>query len=107
MPRWVRNSKAKQAKMSSGEVAGERRERSMTRVMDAREWPEDCTDLDMDCPENSAEEDDKLREYWAKKERRRSSILKEFVGDSLGLKANQRTLMHLTKFGETLIILRS
>ena len=74
----------------------------MTQVVNTAEWAgEDSTELDLDVPENSTEEDDKLREYWAKKERRRSSFLKDFVGDSLGLKENQRILMHLTKFGET------
>ena len=63
-------------------------------VQDGAEW-------DHEVPEGSAEEDDKLREYWAKKERRRSSVLKEFVGDSLGLKDNQRICMYLSKLGES------
>ena len=71
-------------------------------MMSTAEWTgENPAELDLDVPENSTEEDDKLREYWAKKERRRSSFLKDFVGDSLRLKDNQRILMHLTKFGET------
>ena len=75
----------------------------MTQVVNTAKWAgEDSTELDLDVPENSTEEDDKLREYWAKKERRRSSFRKDFVGDTLGLKENQRILMHLTKFGETL-----
>ena len=63
-------------------------------VQDGAEW-------DHEAPEGSAEEDDKLKEYWAKKERRRSSVLKEFVGDSLGLKDNQRICMYLSKLGES------
>ena len=79
----------------------------MTQVVNTAEWAggEDSGELDLDVPENSTEEDDKLREYWAKKERRRSSILKDFVGDSLGLKDNQRIFMHLTKFGENIHVL--
>ena len=63
-------------------------------VQDGAEW-------DHEVPEGSAEEDDKLKEYWAKKDRRRSSVLKEFVGDSLGLKDNQRICMYLSKCGES------
>ena len=73
----------------------------MTQVVNTSEWAgEDSAELDLDVPETSVEEDDKLREHWSKKERRRSSFLKEFVGDSLGLKHNQRILMHLVKYGE-------
>lgn len=67
------------------------------------EWTgeEDSTELDHDIPEASGEEDDKLKEYWAKKDRRRSSILKDMAGDSLGLKDNQRICMYLAKCGKT------
>ena len=76
---------------------------SSSRVNSVMEWSrEDSTeDLDHDVPETSAEEDDKLQQYWAKKDRRPSSILKEFAGDSLGLKDNQRICMYLMKFGKT------
>ena len=55
---------------------------------------------DHDIPENGIEEDDKLKEHWTKKERRRSSIFKDFAGDTLGLKENQRIYMTLTKCGK-------
>ena len=68
--------------------------------MSAAEWTREPAEWDMEVPENSAEEDDKLREYWSKKDRRRSSILKDFVGDSLSLRDNQRVCMYLAKFGK-------
>ena len=45
--------------------------------MSAAEWTQEPVVWDMEVPESSVEEDDKLREYWSKKERRRSSILKD------------------------------
>ena len=72
----------------------------MTKVVNTAEWAgEDSAELDLDVPESSVEEDDRLLEHWAKKERRRSSFLKEFAGDSLGLRDNQRIWMHPAKFG--------
>lgn len=68
--------------------------------MSTVEWTQDAPEWDHEVPENSVEEDDKLSEYWAKKERRRSSIFKDFVGDSLGLKENQRICMYITKLGK-------
>jgi len=62
---------------------------------------EDGEDWDNEVPEGSIAEDDKLKEYWAKKERRRSSSLKDFVGDALCLRENQRIAMYLAKFGES------
>lgn len=67
----------------------------------AVEWRRECSpDLNHDVPEDSIEEDDKLKEHWSRKDRRRSSILKDFAGDSLGLKENQRICMYLAKFGK-------
>ena len=68
-----------------------------------RDWvhvAEDCEEWDNEIPEDIVEGDSKLLEYWAKKERRRSSFSKDFVGDSLGLKDNQRIRMYFTKCGE-------
>lgn len=72
------------------------------------EWtPEGSTELDHDLPETSVEEDDKLKEYWAKKDRRRSSILKDFAADSLGLRDKERICMYLAKFGKICAMSRS
>lgn len=62
---------------------------------------EEEEDWDNEVPEGSIAEDDKLKEYWARKERRRSSFLKDFVGDALCLRENQRIAMYLTKCGES------
>lgn len=64
---------------------------------------EDGEDWDNEVQEGSIAEDDKLKEYWAKKDRRRSSFLKDFVGDGLCLRENQRIAMYLAKFGESSI----
>ena len=73
----------------------------MSTSMNAEWTPENSTELDHDLPEGSVEEDDKLKEHWAKKDRRRSSIYKDFGGDSLGLRDNHRVCMYLAKFGKT------
>ena len=65
------------------------------------DWTRELSpELDLEVPEDSVEEDGRLREHWGKKDRRRSSILKEFAGDSLGLKENQRICIHLAKYGK-------
>lgn len=68
--------------------------------MSAAEWKQESTEWDTEIQEKSVEEDDKLREYWSKKDRRRSSVFKDFVGDSLSLRDNQRICMYLAKFGK-------
>ena len=70
-------------------------------MVTAVQWTRELSpELDLEVPEDSVEEDEKLRQHWAKKDRRRSSGLKEFVGDSLGLKDNQRICIHLAKYGK-------
>ena len=63
---------------------------------------EEEEEWDNEIPEGSVGEDDRLKEHWARKERRRSSFDKYLVGDGLGLSENQRIVLYLTKCGETL-----
>ncbi len=44
--------------------------------------------------------DDKLKEYWSKKGRRRSSVFKAPVGDRLGLQDNSKMQLLLAKNGK-------
>ena len=63
---------------------------------------EEEAEWDNEIPEGSVGEDDRLKEYWAKKERRRSSFDKYLIGDGLGLSENQRIVLYLIKCGEPL-----
>lgn len=51
---------------------------------------------------DSCDHDARLKAYWEKKARRRSSVEKELVGDSLELRENARVKMMLSKYGERL-----
>ena len=49
------------------------------------------------------EGDQRLKQYWAKKARRRSSLFKKFDGDKLALKDNAKIGMLMTKYCEDYI----
>ena len=57
------------------------------------------------CQSEQPAKDLKFKQYWEKKERRRSSVHKEFpgAGDNLGVKDNPKTQLILTKNGEKTI----
>lgn len=48
----------------------------------------------------ASEQDARLREYWSKKARRRSSEFKKPIGDHLGLQENPKIQSLLAKNGE-------
>lgn len=57
-------------------------------------------DWDRETSVEHQESDQKMKQYWAKKARRRSSLFKIPVGDNLGLKEHAKIGMLLTKNGE-------
>jgi len=57
-------------------------------------------DWDRETSVEHQESDQKMKQYWAKKARRRSSLFKIPVGDSLGLKEHAKIGMLLAKNGE-------
>ena len=57
-------------------------------------------DSDRETSVEVQEGDQRLKQYWAKKARRRSSLFKKFDGDKLGLKDNAKIGMLKAKNGE-------
>lgn len=54
-------------------------------------------DSGRDSPE--VQQDAKLKQYWERKVRRRSSVAKSFVGDSMELAENPKIAVVMTKYG--------
>ena len=57
-------------------------------------------DSDRETSVELQEGDQRLKQYWAKKARRRSSLFKKFDGDKLGLKDNAKIGMLMMKYCE-------
>ena len=59
-------------------------------------------ELDEDAGKERKILDDRLKQRWASKARRRSSEFKTFVGDKLNLKENQKLMMMMGKNGTSI-----